>query len=105
MKKQISCALPLFGVIALLAAAPLALAAKPQALVPGEAPQRAGRIEFLDLGKNQIVINDREYQLSGTVTVNGKSGARYSLSRGMRVTFSVAPDNGRNVVNEIWTGQ
>lgn len=106
MKKLITLAFSLFGLLALQGIGPLALAARPSAPVSGNTPpQQSGKIEYLDLAKGIIVINDREYALSDTVTVNGRSGDRHSLRNGMRVNFSVVPDKGRNVVSEINTSQ
>jgi len=105
MNKRITLAFSLFALLALLGTSPLALAARPSAPAPGDASQQSGTIEFLDLQKGLIVINDREYLLSDKVTVNGKSGANYSLQKGMRVNFSGAPSKARPVISEVWTGQ
>lgn len=111
MKRLTTLDFLLLGLAALLVTGPLAQAAKPTAPVnapapvSGEVSQQSGKIEYLDLGKNLIVINDREYGLSNNLTVNGKSGARYSLRKGMRISFTDMPGKGRPIINEIRSSQ
>jgi len=102
MKKLICVAFSLLGLVAPLVSGHLAFAAEPTQGPPGT-DLRSGPIEFLNLDRGVIVVEDHEFRISDKVTINGKSGsARYSLRSGMRIKFSTASINGAPTINEIW---
>jgi hypothetical protein len=108
MKRPLTKAFPLFGLIALLASGPHVLAAKLPAPATSEVSEYAGTIESLDLRHGVIVIGDSEYVLSDKLTVNGTSGGvQQKLRKGMHIkfTFSFVKGQLRPVVDEIWLGQ
>jgi hypothetical protein len=73
--------------------------------LPGNPPyQQTGKIEYIDLSKSAVVINDREYSMPYNLRVHsGKNLVSPGyLSRGMTVGFTFDDNGHKATLTEVW---
>ena len=66
--------------------------------------QESGKVNAVNLGLDQIIIDNRVYVFANNVTI--QSGKRIvskgALTKGMSLGFNSTPGQHRSVVTEIW---